>query len=90
MTATAHGSLTANTVKTVQIDSGRGGIVIVNRDQQGIIWVRIDGVDPQPETAGTYAVFGAREFALTRNQQAVPIDVRMVSDVTRKYSVEAY
>jgi hypothetical protein len=90
MATTSHGALTANTVKQIELESGRGGIVVVNRTQEGIIWVRIDGQDPVPEGAGTYAVFGAREFPLTRNQQNYPIDVRMITDEDRAYTVEAF
>jgi hypothetical protein len=90
MAATAHGGLTANTVKSVLVECGRNGIVVVNRAQRGVIWVRIDGVDPVPETPGTYAVLGAREFDLTRSDTYYPLDVRMVADTELTYTVEAY
>lgn len=90
MAATAHGGLTANTVKNVEVEAGRNGIVIVNRAQTGVIWVRLDGEDPTPEGDGSYAVFGAREFDLTRTQQRSNINVRMVADAPLTYSVEAY
>lgn len=90
MASTAHGGLTANTVKRIDVDAGRIGIVVVNRMQSGVIWVRIDGVDPVPEGPGTFAVFGAREFNLTRSQLALPVNVRMLTDAERTYSVEAF
>lgn len=90
MASTAHGGLTANTVERIEVDSGRGGIVVVNRAQEGVIWVRIDGTDPEPEGEDSYAVFGAREFPLTRRQQSSTIDVRMISDADRTFTVEAY
>jgi hypothetical protein len=90
MAATAHGGLTADTIATVQVEAGRNGIVIVNRAQEGVIWVRIDGQDPMAEAPGTYAVFGAREFNLSRNQALGGITVKMITDAERTYSVEAF
>lgn len=90
MAYTSHGGLTANQVKTLTLDSGRGGIVIVNRAQEGVIWARIDGQDPTPEGPDSYAVFGAREFSLSRNQQNFPIVVKLLTDADRTYSVEAF
>lgn len=90
MASTAHGGLTADTVKSVEVDAGREGIVVVNRAQTGVIWVRIDGTDPAPEAPGTYAVFGAREFPMTRAQSFKTVDVRMVADTDLTYTVEAY
>jgi hypothetical protein len=90
MADTAHGTLTANVVTSLFVESGRGGVVIVNRDQAGTIWVRIDGADPVPEAADTYAVFGSRQFPQQRNSQETNINVRLISDTARKYTVEAY
>lgn len=91
MAATAHGTLTASTVKSVSVESGRGGVVIVNRQQTGVIWVRLDGVDPVAEGPGTFAVFATREFpASLRTRQVVAVEVRMLADAALKYSVEAY
>jgi hypothetical protein len=91
MATTAHGTLAANEVTSVAIESGRGGIVIVNRAQTGTIWVRLDGVDPEPEGSGTFAVYGAREFpAQQRTRQIINVEVRMISDTAVQYSVEAY
>lgn len=91
MATTAHGTLEPNVVATVVVESGRGGIVIVNRQQSGVIWVRLDGVDPVAEGAGTFAVFGARDFGVqVRSGQVKAFEVRMLSDVAVQYSVEAY
>lgn len=90
MADTAHGTLTPGAVTQSLIESGRGGIVVVNRTMTGAIWVRIDGIDPVPAAEDTYAVPGAREFPLARRQQETAIDVRMISDEALDYSVEAY
>lgn len=91
MALTAHGTLAPDVVTTVTVDSGRGGIVVVNRQQSGAIWVRIDGVDPAVNGANSYIVLGAREFvAGQRNRQVVPIEVRMLSTAAVDYSVEAF
>jgi len=91
MATTAHGTLNANEVASVAVESGRGGIVIVNRQQSGVIWVRLDGVDPQPEQPDTFAVYGAREFPVqSRRNQVIELDVRMLTDEAKQYSVEAY
>lgn len=91
MATTAHGTLEAGVVAAVTVESGRGGIVIVNRQQSGVIWVRLDGTDPVPEAPNTFAVFGAREFGVqTRSRQVAEFEVRMLSDTAVQYSVEAY
>lgn len=91
MATTAHGTLAANVITTVSVESGRGGVVIVNPQQTGIIWVRFDGINPTPEGPGTYAVYGVREFpSMQRSRQVVAVEVRMLADTALDYSVEAY
>lgn len=90
MATTAHGTLTADQVETVTVEPGRNGVVVVNRNQSGVIWVRLDGQDPQPEGAGSYAVFAVREFFLGRDFAYKPLDLRMLTDEDRPYTVEAY
>lgn len=91
MAHTAHGVLTADQVTTVDIEAGRsGGIVVVNRDQVGVIWVRLDGTDPQVEGADSYAVFGAREFDFGRRRSQQATTVKMLSDADRAYTVEGF
>lgn len=90
MASTAHGVLTANVVTTLSIDAGNGGLVVVNRSLEGVIWVRIDGQDPQIAGEGTYAVFGARDFPISRYRlRSGPIIVKLISDTARAYTVEA-
>lgn len=90
MASTAHGTLTANTVTSVSITPGSGGVVVVNRDQAGAIWVRIDGQDPTLFGANSYVILGAREFPMSRRQiQNGDVVVKMLSDAARTYSVEA-
>lgn len=86
MAITAHGSLTADEVTTVEIDPGYFTIEIVNRDMQGTIWVRLDGVDPVIGAADSFVVLGARSYAVGRRRS--PIVVKMISDADRSYSVE--
>jgi hypothetical protein len=88
MAATSHGTLAANTVKTVTVEPGWNGIEVVNRDMTGVIWVRLDGQNPTIEGADSYAVFGARSFPLRRGASG-SVTVRMISDAARKYTVEA-
>lgn len=89
--ATAHGTLTANQVKTVSVTAGRnGGVVVVNRNQEGVIWVRMDGIAPAIEGAGSYAVFGTHEFDLGYRKMSQQVNVSMVSDANRTYTVEGY
>jgi hypothetical protein len=91
MAHTAHGVLTAGQVTTVDVEAGRsGGIVVVNRDQAGVIWVRLDGVNPQVEGVDSYAVFGAREFQLGRRQVEQSTSVKLLSDADRAYTVEGF
>lgn len=87
MASTAHGTLTANTVKTVTVDPGWAGIVVVNRSMTGVIWVRLDGTNPAIEAADSYAVFGARSFRLGKRN--APVTVKMLSADALKYTVEA-
>lgn len=90
MPSTAHGTLTPNEVTTLNLTAGRTGIVVVNRNQEGVIWVRIDGTDPVAEAPDSYAVFGAREFYIGRKGQYGDVEVRLLSDADRAYTVEAY
>lgn len=87
---TAHGTLTAGTVTTVSIVPGEEGVVIVNRDLDGEIWVRLDNVDPAVGQDGSYVVIGAREFPMARREILKgQTNVRMISDASRAFSVEA-
>lgn len=90
MAKTAHGTTTANTVSTVTIVPGEEGIVVVNRDLTGALWVRIDGQDPTIGGADSYVVLGAREFPLSRVViQRQWITVKLIADTARSYTVEA-
>lgn len=90
MAKTAHGTLTANQVTTVNITPGEEGIVVLNRDLDGALWVRIDGVDPNPGGADTYVVLGGREFPMSRyDVRKGNVIVKLISDAARSFSVEA-
>ncbi len=85
MATSVHGQLTAGQVATVQVDASLAGIEVVNRDQQGELWVRLDGVDPVPNAAGSFVVLGARAFTVRRGT----FTVKLISDEPLHYSVEA-
>lgn len=90
MASTQHGTLAAGAVTTVTIRPGEEGIVVVNRDLAGAIWVRLDGQPPQVGGADSYVVLGAREFPLSRAKiQKQSITVTMISDANRSFTVEA-
>lgn len=90
MASTQHGTLTADAVTTVTLRPGEEGIVVVNRDLAGAIWVRIDGQDPQIGGADSYVVLGAREFPLSRMTiQKQTITIKLISDSDRSFTVEA-
>jgi hypothetical protein len=86
MASSAHGTLTAGVVTTVTVDTSAKGFEVVNRDQQGEIWVRTDGQDPVPRADGTFVVLGARRFGGRSRFGAV--EVRLVAEVERQFSVE--
>lgn len=90
MASTAHGVLSPNQIQTVYVDPGINGVVIVNRNLEGAIWVTIDGSDPRPAMPGTYVVLGARDFNVTRAQvRSGNLAVKLISDAARAYTVEA-
>lgn len=86
MASTAHGTLTAGQVTKVTIESSAKGFEVVNRDMTGEIWVRFDGQDPAPRGQGSFCVLGARRFG-GRNFWG-PIEVRLIAEADRQYSVE--
>lgn len=90
MASTEHGTLTANEVTTKIIRPGDEGIVVVNRDLEGELWVRIDGQDPGIGAPDSYVVIGAREFPLPRRIiSKQEITVKLIADAGRSFSVEA-
>lgn len=89
---TSHGTLTAGTAKQVSVTPGTEGIVIVNRSDEGYIWVRFDGTNPEPFGDDSYIVIGSRQFPLDRRslqRAAAGLDVRLISQHALDYSVEA-
>lgn len=85
MAIAKSGTLTANTVKTETVSTDYQGIVVVNRDQTGEIWVRIDGTDPTVGGADCFVVLGARQFA---TEGSGSITVKMISTSAIRYTVE--
>ena len=86
MASSVHGSLTAGVVKAVTVETSAKGFEVVNRDMVGEIWVRTDGVDPVARGDGCYVVLGTRRFA-GRNTYG-PVQVRLLAEVDRQFSVE--
>lgn len=93
MASTAHGTLTAGAVRTVDIEPGEEGFVVVNRDRQGELWVRLDGQDPAIGGDGSYVVLGSRQFPMGRRERSRltggTLEVRLIADAARNYTVEA-
>jgi hypothetical protein len=84
--ATAHGTLTANTVTSVTVTADTDGLQVVNRSKTGAIWVRIDGGTPAVAGADSFVVLGVRSFSI-RIKGA--LTVKLISDDALDYSVEA-
>ncbi len=78
------GTLTPSTVATVTVSADGLGIQVVNRSQNGTIWVRLDGVDPVAAADDVFAVIGVRHFA-TRTGS---VQVRLISTAALAYTVE--
>jgi hypothetical protein len=78
------GTLTANVVSTVTVSADGRGIQVVNRTQTGVIWVRLDGVDPVAAADENFTVLGVRHFP-TRTGS---IQVRLLSTDALAYTVE--
>ncbi len=87
---TAHGTLTANAVTTVEISNHGGAVEIVNRSGTGTMWVRFDGTNPVIGAQDNYVVVGARRFDL-RTFGTLPsnnVFVKIISSAALDYSVE--
>lgn len=87
MSNSHHGTLTADTVATVNLDNHAGDFEVVNRTGTGVIWVRFDGVDPVVAGDGTYAVVTTTRFRKAAIATA-PLQVRLISSTTPAYSVQ--
>ena len=80
-----HGTLTANVVSSVSVDSNTSQILVTNRSQTGEIYATIDGSDPVPAVNG-YVVLGSR--ALVCPSFTGPTPVKLISTAALKYSIE--
>lgn len=80
-----HGTLTANTVSSVTVESNTTQILITNRSQTGEIYATVDGSAPVIASNG-YVVLGTR--ALVCPQFTGPTVVNLISNSALKYSVE--
>lgn len=78
------GTLTGSVVTTVTVAADGLGIQVVNRTQTGVIWVRLDGVDPVAAADDNFAVLGVRHF-VTRTGM---IEVRLISADALEFTVE--
>lgn len=90
MATTAHGTLTAGEITTLDVEAGRHGIVVVNPSQDGTLWLTINGDDPEPFGENTYACYGVREFPLSYADWGDTFTVKLTADAALAYSVEAY
>jgi hypothetical protein len=86
MAASEHGTLSAGVVTAVTIDTSAKGFEVVNRDQTGEIWVRVDGGEPEPRGAGSFVVLGARRFG--GSNRAGPVTIKLIAEADRQFSVE--
>lgn len=82
-----HGTLVPDEVTSVVIDALDLGVFITNRaDSPNFeMWVRLDGVDPVKNGAGTFLVHGTRHFSATS-----VTTVKLLSAYPIGYSVETY
>ncbi len=73
---------------TVDIDpfGVSSGYSVINRAPEGVIWVRTDGRDAEPEADDNFPVIGARTFESRDGDTTVTIS--LVSDVDAEYTVE--
>lgn len=85
MAKSKHGTLAAGVVTTVTVDTDYGGIEVVNRDQAGEMFVRLDGTDPVVDADDTFVVLGSRKFENVNQPTAT---VKLISSTAVRYSVE--
>lgn len=84
------GTLTPNEVEYVTVNVAEFGpqsmIGIVNRSQDGVIWVRTDGVDPEVAGFDCYPVLSYRSFDSPEGANEVTIG--LISDMEINFTVE--
>ncbi len=84
------GELTANEVEIVTVNVANFGsqniVGVVNRTQDGVIWVRIDGENPEIEGFDSYPVLSYRMFKCPKGDHEAT--VRMISDQALDFTVE--
>lgn len=88
MASARHGTLVANTVTTVTIDTtgDYSEIVdVINRSQSGEMYVTADGTAPTVTGNDTRAVMGVTSF---RRRTAAPFVVKLISTAALSYSVQ--
>jgi hypothetical protein len=81
-----HGTLVANAITSLTIDSYTPVITITNRSQVGEIWFTVSGNDPAAGGDDTFVVLGARTVASPSISAATT--VKLLSTGTQSYSVE--
>jgi len=90
MAVSKSGTLVANEVEEITVDVDRFGdnnqIGILNRSQEGVIWVRTDGEDPEVEGDNSFPVMQYRIFSAKNGYSS--FTVKMVADVDVDYTVE--
>ncbi len=78
------GTLTNNVVTRLNVNTSSDGVEIVNRSQNGELWVRLDGTDPTIAGDNCFIVLGARLFPTVNGN----VDVRLIASTPIKYTVE--
>ncbi len=86
MASSAHGTLVADEVTTVTIETDHRGFAVVNRSLEGEIWVRFDGEDPEEEGDDSYVCLGVRHFP---GVKGAALEISLLSTAALKFSVEA-
>lgn len=84
-----HGTLTADTVETIELDANYSTVEVMNVDGVDEIYVAVDGAEPDIE-ADDCEVLPAQISALEvrSRSQATPTVVKLKSEGTPKFSVK--
>jgi len=90
MARSVSGTLTQDQVETVTVTGvADAGIEIVNLSQTGVIWYRLDGLDPAVGGDGSHPVLGARRVDNPWTKGAGTVTVKLIADAALDYCVEA-
>jgi hypothetical protein len=88
MAKAKHGTLTANTVATVTLDTPfryTAIVDVINRSMTGEIYVTTDGTDPTVAGDDTILVAGVTSFA---RPNGASLTVKLISSAALSYTVQ--